>query len=134
MRTKTRIKQSFRFTQWSRKSYAAFKSVGRHVTIGALKNIVADTLLGKQKNMLPQTEELLPLRYSKIGSREDPPLLHEMQLQLLISVLQQEEMYCADAFLSSTIKIYRWLRAFIDKAFSHFFIRITINRLLIENL
>ena len=43
-------KSSLRFKQWSRKAYAAFKSVGRHVTIGSLKNVVADALLGKQKN------------------------------------------------------------------------------------
>lgn len=45
-------KTSLRFKQWSRKAYAAFKSVGRHVTIGSLKNVVADALLGKQKNSL----------------------------------------------------------------------------------
>src|SRR5690606_4439592 len=44
-------KRSLRFRQWRRKSYAAFHSIGRHVTIGNIKNIVADTLLGKQKTV-----------------------------------------------------------------------------------
>ena len=44
-----------RFKQWSRKSYAAFRSIGRHVTIGTLKNILADSLLGKQQNLIPLT-------------------------------------------------------------------------------
>lgn len=47
---KTLCRQSsLRFRQWSRKAYAAFKSIGRHVIIGSIKNIVADALLGKQK-------------------------------------------------------------------------------------
>lgn len=52
MRYSTNKKISLRFKQWSRKSYAAFTSMGRHVTIGNLKSIVADVLLGKQKNAL----------------------------------------------------------------------------------
>lgn len=39
---------SLRFRHWSRKAYAIFKSIGKHVTIGKLKNIIADRLLGKQ--------------------------------------------------------------------------------------
>ena len=42
-------KASLRFRQWRRKSYAVFNSVGRHVTIGSIKGVVADTLLRKQK-------------------------------------------------------------------------------------
>lgn len=42
---------SIRFRQWSRKSYALFKSVGKHVTIGKIKNVIADRLLNKQNNL-----------------------------------------------------------------------------------
>ncbi|MCH5599718.1 hypothetical protein [Niabella ginsengisoli] len=50
MFTQAHTISALRFRRWSRKSYAAFQSIGRHVTIGNLKNIVADTFLGKQKN------------------------------------------------------------------------------------
>ena len=43
--------QSIRFRKWSRKSYALFKSVSKHVTIGKIKNVIADRLLNKQNNL-----------------------------------------------------------------------------------
>ncbi len=41
---------TLRFRRWSRKSYALFCSVGRCVTIGFLRNGVADASLRKQAN------------------------------------------------------------------------------------
>ena len=40
--------QTIRFRRWSRKSYAAFASIGRCVTIGCLRKNVADSSLRKQ--------------------------------------------------------------------------------------
>lgn len=39
---------TLRFRRWSRKSYAAFASIGRNVTIGCLRKNVADSSLRKQ--------------------------------------------------------------------------------------
>ena len=39
---------SFRFRRWSRKAYAAFASIGRHVTIGCVHKDIADKSLAKQ--------------------------------------------------------------------------------------
>lgn len=39
---------SLRFRRWSRKAYAAFASVGRHVTIGCVHKGIADRSLAKQ--------------------------------------------------------------------------------------
>lgn len=39
---------SLRFRRWSRKAYAAFVSVGRHVTIGCVHKGIADRSLAKQ--------------------------------------------------------------------------------------
>ncbi len=41
-------RQTQRFRRWSRKAYAAFASIGRHVTIGCLRKNVADSSLRKQ--------------------------------------------------------------------------------------
>ena len=40
---------TIRFRRWSRKAYAAFASIGRCVTIGCLRQSVADSSLSKQK-------------------------------------------------------------------------------------
>lgn len=40
---------TIRFRRWSRKSYAAFVSIGQCVTIGCLRKSVADSSLSKQK-------------------------------------------------------------------------------------
>lgn len=39
---------SFRFRRWNRKAYAAFASIGRHVTIGLVHKSIADKSLAKQ--------------------------------------------------------------------------------------
>ena len=41
---------SFRFRRWSRKAYAAFASIGRHVTIGCVNKRIADKSLSKQES------------------------------------------------------------------------------------
>ena len=42
---------SLRFRRWSRHSYAAFCSVGRHVTIGRLASDIVDASLRKEKSV-----------------------------------------------------------------------------------
>ena len=42
-------KVMLRFRRWSRKEYAAFVSLHRHVTIGQVGRGIADASLGKQK-------------------------------------------------------------------------------------
>lgn len=42
-------KVMLRFRRWSRKEYAAFMSLHRHVTIGQVGRGIADASLGKQK-------------------------------------------------------------------------------------
>lgn len=48
MKRKQIHRQTIRFRRWSRKSYAAFASIGRCVTIGCLRKNVADSSLRKQ--------------------------------------------------------------------------------------
>ncbi|MCU7693180.1 hypothetical protein ACFSPU_02905 [Haoranjiania flava] len=64
-----------RFRKWSRKAYAVFSSIGRHVTIGSLKSVVADKLLGKQQNSSLQfaSEEKQQDNNTEPSSAQDPP-------------------------------------------------------------
>ncbi len=39
---------NLRFRRWSRKAYASFASIGRHVTIGCVSKSIADKSLNKQ--------------------------------------------------------------------------------------
>ena len=57
MKKKFISKTSLRFRRWSHKSYAAFASIGRNVTIGRLSKGVADSSLRKQTDT---TDTLLP--------------------------------------------------------------------------
>lgn len=45
-------KVMLRFRRWSRKEYAAFVSLHRHVTIGQVGRGIADASLGKQKTVV----------------------------------------------------------------------------------
>ncbi|WP_346237548.1 hypothetical protein ABDK00_000515 [Niabella insulamsoli] len=74
--------RSLRFRRWSRKSYAAFHSIGKHVTIGNLKNIVADTLLGKQKN-----GPSFPTGNTDIETNGEASLLPEEQQDLMQEII-----------------------------------------------
>lgn len=49
MKKTSPAKHIIRFRRWSRKSYAAFASIGRCVTIGCLRKSVADSSLSKQR-------------------------------------------------------------------------------------
>ena len=62
-----------RFRGWSRKSAAAFHSVGKHVTIGNLKTVIADSFLGKQNNIFSTRWEAAGMPISDKEKTEDPP-------------------------------------------------------------
>ena len=51
MHKKKANKKTIRFRRWSRKTYAAFASIGRQVTIGYLRKNVADSSLRKQNSV-----------------------------------------------------------------------------------
>ncbi|MDF9830972.1 hypothetical protein [Parabacteroides sp. PF5-6] len=55
-----------RFRRWSRKGYAVFSSLGRCVTIGALKKGLADASLKKQQSPV----QTLLLRLTTDGDEE----------------------------------------------------------------
>ncbi len=86
---------SLRFTQWSRKSYAVFRSIGKHITIGNLKNIVADILLGKQKNTVTTFCQAAETEEGRVQNRSEEPPDNLLLLELIpIPVIQQEVIYC----------------------------------------
>ena len=69
-------KVMLRFRRWSRKEYAAFVSLHRHVTIGQVGRGIADASLGKQKTavcegmwclLVSQREEVPALLLDKIN-------------------------------------------------------------------
>jgi hypothetical protein len=98
------IKISLRFRYWSRKSYAAFKSIGRHVTIGHLKNIIADTLLGKQKNdaSLPDTLQQTEAFYNNTSQEDWSTLQLEISTQKTIQS-QFSEIEIVKKYISTTM-------------------------------
>ncbi|WP_460760124.1 hypothetical protein [Niabella terrae] len=65
---------SFRFRHWKRKAWAAFNSIGRHVTIGQLKAVVTDVLLGKQTVLQPGCAPIWGTEdTAATAATEDPP-------------------------------------------------------------
>jgi len=112
---------SLRFTSWSRKSYAAFKSVGRHVTIGNLKNIVADALLGKQKNVLPIFTVAREMNAESNEEEQfDPPEEDRQTLFLLQSILKIKITACENLNDVPAEQFYSWLKAVYYKRFQPF--------------
>lgn len=115
-------KLSLRFRRWSRKSYAAFKSMGKHVTIGHIKNIIADALLGKQKNTTTIFEETFrennASEHSEVHKPPDDALLL-MEL-FYVPFVQIRKKYCGRVKLSLP-KYYVGLKAVIDKRFQPFY-------------
>ncbi|MFT4094645.1 MAG: hypothetical protein QM640_13525 [Niabella sp.] len=113
---------SLRFRQWRRKSYAAFQSIGRHVTIGKVKSIVADTLLRKQKDAEAGKYLFPSFSFEYIFEEtDDPP--EEQQLLQLSPVFYQQKEYYGRAKQSIVFLFSRWLKATIGVAFSHFYFR-----------
>ena len=70
MRKKFIKKNSLRFRRWSHKSYAAFASIGRNVTIGRLSKGVADSSLRKQTytvdTLLPSLSSIMTIEQLKL--------------------------------------------------------------------
>ncbi|MFT3902571.1 MAG: hypothetical protein QM727_05330 [Niabella sp.] len=124
MFAKKHIKTSLRFRQWSRKSYATFYSVGRHVTIGQLKCVVADKLLGKQKNLIPE----FSFFDESVAAREaddSPDAFVENELlytNLIIAHTCSRTIVCGKKpELNNWNKYSLWPKVF-QYAFGHFFI------------
>ena len=70
MKKKFISKTSLRFRRWSHKSYAAFASIGRNVTIGRLSKGVADSSLRKQTRttdgLLPSLSSIMTIEQLKL--------------------------------------------------------------------
>lgn len=95
--------------------------MGRHVTIGNLKNIVADTFLGKQKTNL-SVAAFSSEKENNFYEDEciDPP--EELQTQiLLVPILKFEKLYveCVNARFAE--KYLAWLKAVSYKRFQLFY-------------
>ncbi len=114
---------SLRFRHWSRKSFAAFHSTGKHVTIGNLKTIIADRLLGKQKSTAQGAESdeknfdpgIIAL------ASEDPP---EDNLELIIPEFRRNKNTtpgCEPARVRRGLHYSAWLKALVMIASGHFY-------------
>jgi hypothetical protein len=114
---------TLRFRQWSRQSCAAFHSTGKHVTIGTLKTIIADRLLGKQKTKAPGAEsgEAMPDHGIIALASEDPP---EVNVELIIPEFKRNRsvtIACEPAGVPGGLHNSAWLKALVMIAFSHFY-------------
>lgn len=113
-------KSSLRFKQWSRKAYAAFKSVGRHVTIGSLKNVVADALLGKQKN----SYNIYFIAWEKGNDycsnewNEQPP--EELPETFILPTIPTKKIYYRNVKNTISVNLYSGLKAVSIKRFQLF--------------
>lgn len=63
-------KVMLRFRRWSRKEYAAFVSLHRHVTIGQVGRGIADASLGKQKTAVCEGKKTEGMSWTDL-SEED---------------------------------------------------------------
>ena len=112
---------SLRFTKWSRKSYAAFKSVGRHVTIGRLKNVIADALLGKQTNILSIFTTAWKQENESNENEWSQPPDEELLLELCSFSLSQNTKIDCSFIKPQCTNIFSWLKAVVHNAFSFFY-------------
>ena len=118
---KFHTKLSLRFKKWSRKSYAAFKSIGRHVTIGSLKNVVADALLRKQKNVLSIFITSWKNNDEARDNEWDNPPEEGLLLELYsLTISQQKKFDNGHLKPQIIIKNYLWLKAVVINTFSFF--------------
>jgi hypothetical protein len=116
---------SLRFRRWSRKAYATFLTIGKHVTIGKIKGIVADSLLQKQKNLKPcialYTFSFSEKDEAAIAAIEDPPEETVSVLQqYLIALPVRKEVFGA-RFITVRISRIKWLKVATHAVFSHFY-------------
>lgn len=111
-----------RFRRWSRKSYATFLTIGKHITIGSLKNIVADTLLPKQRNLKTSFNLLSFFSLESFLEETDDPPEEKLQLQLIITTFYNKKKYYERVKIFLKTFDYKWLNAAIVVAFSHFYL------------
>lgn len=120
---------SLRFRRWSRKSYASFITIGRLITIGRVKSIVADSLLRKQKRTVPPFNILSFFLENALAELDDPPEV-ELSLQLTVPLFYNKKNY-DERFMASPLKpvFSKWLKASTPMAFSHFYFLTTKTRI-----
>lgn len=119
MFAQTHTRSSLRFRGWSRKSYAAFYSVGRHITIGNLKTVVADTFLGKQQNIFSLSPGKDEMQTRGEERSPDPPLDELPLFAPVFLTTSTVRMKYKKEYVQYSYCIYTWLMAVI--AFSHFY-------------
>ncbi|HOZ83858.1 MAG TPA: hypothetical protein PK191_00120 [Niabella sp.] len=120
MFTRRHKRKALRFRQWRRKSFAAFHSIGKHITIGNLKIIVADTLLGKQNTIDNINTVFSVNNLENIFEDTDDPLT-EVQLLMLAIPCFSPKNNNGEGFILPLIYFSKWLKATPVVAFSHFF-------------
>ncbi len=121
MFAQTHSTKSLRFRSWSRKSYGAFNSIGKHVTIGNVKNIVADTLLRKQKTV--EAEVYIIATTENYFEEWDDPLEDQQQLIVLTAIPNYKKNDCGHYKLCPALLYSRWLKATFIVSFSHFYLK-----------
>lgn len=63
-------KVMLRFRRWSRKEYAAFVSLHRHVTIGQVGRGIADASLGKQKTAVCEGKKTEGMSWTDLSGED----------------------------------------------------------------
>lgn len=63
-------KVMLRFRRWSRKEYAAFVSLHRHVTIGQVGRGIADASLGKQKTAVCEGKKIEGMSWTDLSGED----------------------------------------------------------------
>ena len=79
--------KSCRFTRWSGKSYSAFNSIGKEISIGVLKSVIAEKL-GRKTISFPK-KFFFAASGKDLEPYEDPPISADLPLfsyQILLSI------------------------------------------------
>ncbi len=79
----TYCNRSLRFCRWSRKAYSAFCSVGRHVTIGALRKAVAECSLMKHNPLQTVTSFIEKVAVELVDIDDDIDVLDALMANIV---------------------------------------------------
>lgn len=118
---KNNISRALRFKEWKRKSYAAFHSIGKHITIGNIKNVIADTLLRKQKNMTATFDYVLSFSNDKTPEENEDPLFELLFLKEGVLITQQEKRNNGYLIQPLFLCISQMAESSMNTTFSHFY-------------
>jgi len=86
-RTLAHINQSVVFTQWSRKSYAVFSSLGKEIQIGHLDVEICEKAIEKKSSKRSFKKEWIDTSLSIIDDQDDLILLNS-DLQLISTIVE----------------------------------------------